>query len=298
MTALKNLCETLNIEHKVNENMSKHTSFKIGGCADIYICPHSKEELKEIILLAKKENIPFYVVGNGSNLLVSDEGVKGAVISTLKLNKIKVTDDTIYAEAGASLTAVCLAARDASLTGLEFAYGIPGSIGGALFMNAGAYDGEMSFITTLAESITPLGESVSRNTEELKLGYRHSIYRENGEIITGVTLKLKKGDKEKISDRMTELMVKRKTSQPLDFPSAGSTFKRPKGGFAAALIDECGLKGRSIGGAEVSTKHAGFVINKEDATAKDVLALIEIIKNEVSEKKNITLEPEVIFVGR
>lgn len=298
MTALKNLCETLNIEHKVNENMSKHTSFKIGGCADIYICPHSKEELKEIILLAKNENIPFYVVGNGSNLLVSDEGVKGAVISTLKLNKIKVTDDTIYAEAGASLTAVCLAARDASLTGLEFAYGIPGSIGGALFMNAGAYDGEMSFITTLAESITPLGESVSRNIEELKLGYRHSIYRENGEIITGVTLKLKKGDKEKISDRMTELMVKRKTSQPLDFPSAGSTFKRPKGGFAAALIDECGLKGRSIGGAEVSTKHAGFVINKEDATAKDVLALIEIIKNEVSEKKNITLEPEVIFVGR
>lgn len=298
MTALKNLCETLNIEHKVNENMSKHTSFKIGGCADIYICPHSKEELKEIILLAKKENIPFYVVGNGSNLLVSDEGVKGAVISTLKLNKIKVTDDTIYAEAGASLTAVCLAARDASLTGLEFAYGIPGSIGGALFMNAGAYDGEMSFITTLAESITPLGESVSRNIEELKLGYRHSIYRENGEIITGVTLKLKKGDKEKISDRMTELMIKRKTSQPLDFPSAGSTFKRPKGGFAAALIDECGLKGRSIGGAEVSTKHAGFVINKEDATAKDVLALIEIIKNEVSEKKNITLEPEVIFVGR
>lgn len=297
MTALKNLCETLNIEYRENEIMSRHTSFKIGGSADIYISPETVEQLKEVVLLAKKENIPFYVLGNGSNLLVSDKGIKGAVISTLKCNNIRIEDDTIYADAGAPLTAVCVAASNAGLTGLEFAFGIPGSIGGALFMNAGAYDGEMSFITQSAQSITPLGEIVSRNADELKLGYRHSIYRENGEIITGVTLKLKKGETEKITARMNELMLKRKTSQPLDFGSAGSTFKRPVGGFAAALIDECGLKGKSVGGAEVSTKHAGFVINKGNATANDVLSLIEIIKETVYKEKNIMLEPEVIFVG-
>ncbi len=297
MTALKKLCETLNIEYKLNENMSKHTSFKIGGNADIYVSPETTEQLKEIILTAKEENIPFYIVGNGSNLLVSDNGIAGAVISTLKLNKIKVEKDTIYAEAGASLTAVCVAAKENGLTGLEFAYGIPGSIGGALFMNAGAYDGEMSFIIASADSITPLGEIVSRSKDELKLGYRHSVYRENNEIITGVCLKLKKGDKESILARMNELMLKRKTSQPLDYPSAGSTFKRPKGGFAAALIDECGLKGKGVGGAEVSTKHAGFVINKGEATAKDVLSLIEVIKTSVYKEKKIMLEPEVIFVG-
>ena len=298
MTALKKLCETLNIEYRENENMSRHTSFKIGGSADIYISPETAEQIKEVILLAKKESIPFYVLGNGSNLLVSDEGIKGAAISTLKCNNIRVEEDTIYADAGASLTAVCVAARDAGLTGLEFAFGIPGSIGGALFMNAGAYDGEMSFIVSSAESLTPSGDVVFRTANELKLGYRHSIYRENGEIITGVTLRLKKGEKEKITARMNELMQKRKTSQPLEFPSAGSTFKRPVGGFAAALIDECGLKGRSVGGAEVSTKHAGFVINKGNATAKDVLSLIKIIQNKVEEEKNIKLETEVIFVGK
>lgn len=297
MTALIRLCEVLNIEYRENENMSKHTSFKIGGNAELFLAPETGEQLKEIVLLAKKENIPYFVVGNGSNLLVSDEGIKGAVISTLKCNKINVMGDTIYANAGASLTAVCLAAREHSLTGLEFAYGIPGSIGGALFMNAGAYDGEMSFIVESAESVTADGTVVSRNKDELDLGYRHSIYRENKEIISGVYLKLKKGDKKQIGDRMTELMNKRKASQPLDFPSAGSTFKRPEGAYAASLIDECGLKGRSVGGAMVSEKHAGFVINNNNATANDVLSLIEVIKNEVAEKKNITLEPEVIFVG-
>lgn len=298
MTAFKSLLETLNIEYRENENMAKHTSFKIGGNADIYVCPETREQIAAVISAAKKEDVPFYILGNGSNLLVSDKGIKGAVISTLKCNNIRVEDDTIYADAGASLTAVCVAARDAGLTGLEFAYGIPGSIGGALFMNAGAYDGEMSFVVSLAESITPSGDVIVRKTEELKLGYRESIYRENGEIITGVSLKLKKGEKEKISARMTELMTKRKTSQPLDFGSAGSTFKRPKGAFAAALIDECGLKGRRVGGAEVSTKHAGFVINNGNATANDVLSLIKVIQDEVYEKKNIMLETEVIFVGR
>lgn len=299
MTALVRLCKALNIEYRENENMSRHTSFKIGGSADIFLCPETAEQLKAIISTAREENIPFYVIGNGSNLLVSDNGIDGAVISTLKLNQIKlVQGDTLYVGSGASLTAVCLAARDASLTGLEFAYGIPGSVGGAVFMNAGAYDGEMSFIIDSVESVTSTGEPVSRNIDELKLGYRHSIYRENGETISGVTLKLKKGDKEAITARMNELMSKRKTSQPLDFPSAGSTFKRPKGAYAAALIDECGLKGRSVGDAKVSEKHAGFVINKGEATASDVLALIDVIKNEVFSQKNIMLETEVIFVGR
>ncbi|MBO5908730.1 MAG: UDP-N-acetylmuramate dehydrogenase [Clostridia bacterium] len=299
MTELVRVAKSLNIELLENENMSRHTSFKIGGAADIYLCPQSADELKTVLSVAKAENIPLTIIGNGSNLLVSDDGINGAVISTIKCNKIKMLDEnTIYADAGASLTAVCLAAKDAGLTGLEFAYGIPGSIGGALFMNAGAYGGEMKDITESAESITLDGELISRKAEDMNLGYRHSIYRENGEIITSVTLRLKKGDKKEILDRMNELMKKRKTSQPLNYPSAGSTFKRPVGGFAAALIDECGLRGAYVGGAEVSQKHAGFIINKGNATASDVLALIEKIKETVFSKKNIMLEPEVIFIGR
>ena len=298
MTELVRVAKSLNIELLENENMSRHTSFKIGGAADVYLCPQSADELKTVLSVARAENIPLTIIGNGSNLLVSDDGIKGAVISTIKCNKIKMLDEnTIYADAGASLTAVCLAAKDAGLTGLEFAYGIPGSIGGALFMNAGAYGGEMKDITESAESITLDGELISRKAEDMKLGYRQSIYRENGEIITGVTLRLKKGDKKEILDRMNELMNKRKTSQPLNYPSAGSTFKRPVGGFAAALIDECGLKGTNVGGAEVSKKHAGFIINKGNATASDVLVLIEKIKETVFSKKKIMLEPEVIFIG-
>jgi len=298
MTELVRVAKSLNIELLENENMSRHTSFKIGGAADIYLCPQSADELKTVLSVARAENIPLTIIGNGSNLLVSDDGINGAVISTIKCNKIKKLDEnTIYADAGASLTAVCLAAKDAGLTGLEFAYGIPGSIGGALFMNAGAYGGEMKDITESAESITLDGELISRKAEDMNLGYRHSIYRENGEIITSVTLRLKKGDKKEILDRMNELMNKRKTSQPLNYPSAGSTFKRPVGGFAAALIDECGLKGTNVGGAEVSKKHAGFIINKGNATASDVLILIEKIKETVFSKKKIMLEPEVIFIG-
>jgi len=298
MTELVRVAKSLNIELLENENMSRHTSFKIGGAADIYLCPQSADELKTVLSVARAENIPLTIIGNGSNLLVSDDGINGAVISTIKCNKIKMLDEnTIYADAGASLTAVCLAAKDAGLTGLEFAYGIPGSIGGALFMNAGAYGGEMKDITESAESITLDGELISRKAEDMNLGYRQSIYRENGEIITSVTLRLKKGDKKEILDRMNELMNKRKTSQPLNYPSAGSTFKRPVGGFAAALIDECGLKGTNVGGAEVSKKHAGFIINKGNATASDVLILIEKIKETVFSKKKIMLEPEVIFIG-
>lgn len=299
MTELIRVAKAFNIEYKEKEDMSRHTSFKIGGAADIYLCPENKEQLKEIIKTLREENIPCTIIGNGSNLLVSDDGIKGAVISTIKFNKIKLIDEnTLYADAGASLTAVCLAAKEAGLTGLEFAYGIPGSVGGALFMNAGAYGGDMKDVTESVDSINMSGECVERQADELNLKYRHSIYRENNEIITGITLRLQKGDKENISDRMNELMSKRKNSQPLNYPSAGSTFKRPEGAYAAALIDECGLKGRFVGDAQVSEKHAGFVINKGKATAKDVLSLVEIIKETVFSKKNIMLETEIIFIGR
>ncbi len=276
--------------------MSSHTSFKIGGAAEYFVEPSSAEELGCVIIAAKENGIPVTVIGNGSNLLVSDDGIRGIVLSTLKMNEIQLLDEThIFAAAGASLTAVCLFAKKYSLTGLEFAYGIPGSVGGALYMNAGAYGGEMSQVVASAESLKN-GEIIKRNNDELKLSYRHSVYTGSDEIITGVTFALERGDLAEITDKMETLMSKRKTSQPLDYPSAGSTFKRPDGYYAAALIDECGLKGLAVGGAEVSRKHAGFVINRENATCEDVLSLIEKIKSEVGAQKGVTLETEVIYI--
>ncbi len=286
------------IAYKINEPMSAHTSFKIGGEAEYFVEPASSSELLSVLSAAEELGIPVTLTGNGSNLLVSDGGIEGAVISTLKMNKITLLDENrIFAEAGASLTALCLFAKEQGLSGLEFAYGIPGSVGGAVFMNAGAYGGDMSQVTESVESIS--GDAViSRGAEELSLSYRHSAYTDNGEIIVGAVFTLSKGDRAEISEKMDTLMQKRKTSQPLDFPSAGSTFKRPEGYFAAALIDECGLKGAAVGGAEVSRKHAGFVINRQNATCSDVLALIEKIKAEVFRKKGVRLETEVIFTGK
>ena len=287
------------IEYVEGELMSKHTSFKIGGAADIFVNPKSTKELKALLQIGKTANLPVCLVGNGSNLLVSDGGIEGLVVSTLKMKKITlVSEDEIFAEAGASLTAVCLFALKNSLAGMEFAYGIPGSIGGAVYMNAGAYGGEMKDIIKNVQSLDKSLNLVERPLEELGLGYRESVYKSNGEIITGVTLKLKKGNSHDISKQMELLMGKRQTSQPLDFGSAGSTFKRPVGYYAAALIDECGLKGLSVGDAQVSEKHAGFVINKGKATCNDVLKLIEEIKDTVYTKKGVKLETEVIFVGR
>ncbi len=297
--SLISLAAEQKIEYRENEAMALHTSFKLGGKADVFLRPQTAEQLKNILSCIREENIPCFILGNGSNLLVSDEGIEGAVVSTAGLNRLKLTGECeIYAEAGASLAALCVFAKENSLTGLEFAYGIPGSVGGALYMNAGAYGGEMSQVVSSAESLDGCLNTVVRNTEELELGYRKSIFKTNGEVIVGVTFKLKKGDRQDISDAMNNFITKRKTSQPLEFPSAGSTFKRPEGYFAAALIDECGLKGRSVGGAMVSVKHAGFVINFEKATCNDVLELIEVIKQTVKKEKGVDLETEVIFVGR
>ena len=292
------ILEEIKVNFKKNEPMSAHTSFKIGGAAEYFVEPKSESELLSVINVAKEKTIPLTVIGNGSNLLVSDEGIEEIVLSTLKMNEIKLLDEThIFAAAGASLTAVCIFAKNSSLTGLEFAYGIPGSVGGALYMNAGAYGGEMSQVVASAKSVKD-GKLYERAIGELELSYRHSVYSGTDEIITGVVFELSKGDMAEISEKMETLMSKRKTSQPLDYPSAGSTFKRPEGYYAAALIDECGLKGLSFGGAEVSRKHAGFVINRENATCKDVLTLIDMIKKEVLGKKGVTLSTEVIYIGK
>lgn len=297
--ALVLLAKKLKIKYSENEAMSLHTSFKIGGAADLILYPETKEQLCRILSLAKEENMPTTIIGKGSNLLVSDKGIEGVVVSTLAMQKITlVGENEIIAEAGASLAALCRAARDNCLTGLEFAYGIPGTVGGALYMNAGAYGGDMSMVVKSAESINSNLDIISRNNEDMALSYRKSIYDENGEIITSVTFSLKKGERDKIGEDMDNYMSKRKNSQPLEFPSAGSTFKRPEGYYAAALIDECGLKGLSHGGAEVSQKHAGFVINKNNATCSDVLSLIEEIKKIVKEKRGVELNTEVIHVGR
>lgn len=292
------ILKKLEVSYKCNEPMSQHTSFKIGGAAECFVEPSSAEELSKLLILTEENAIPVTVIGNGSNLLISDLGIDGIVVSTLKMKEIRLVDEThIFAEAGASLTAVCLFAKNNSLTGLEFAYGIPGSVGGALYMNAGAYGGEMSGVVESAISLSN-GKIIERSIDELALSYRHSVYTDNNEIIMGVTFKLEKGNMEEIEEQMNTLMQKRKTSQPLEYPSGGSTFKRPEGYYAAALIDECGLKGLSVGGAEVSRKHAGFVINRENATCSDVLALVEKIKESVFEQKGVKLETEIIYLGK
>lgn len=291
-------CEENKIEYKQNEAMKFHTSFKIGGVADAFVCVKNVDELKLVLLKIKSLGLPFFILGKGSNLLVSDKGIEGVVISLLKMDGISGDNDEITAFAGASLANVCNKAFENGLSGLEFAYGIPGSIGGALYMNAGAYGGEMCQVVKSAEYITADGEIGRIELCDMALGYRTSIFKTGDMIITSVTLKLEKGDKSEIKAKMDDFIGRRIDKQPLEYPSAGSTFKRPTGYFAGALIEGNGLKGRSVGGAQVSEKHAGFVINTGDATCSDVRKLILEIQEIVKEKNNVELETEVIFVGR
>ncbi len=295
----KAFIEALNgISYTLGEPMNRHTTFKIGGNADVMLTPESVTELCLVIKTAKEYSVPYFILGKGSNLLVSDDGIEGAVISVSKLDKIEATGDRIVCGAGASLAAVCVAARDAALTGLEFAYGIPGSIGGALYMNAGAYGGEMSQVVVCAQCINGDGSIVTVSSEDMALGYRTSAFKKNGFVITSVTLELKKGDIQQINAQMQELFGRRRDKQPLEYPSAGSTFKRPEGYFAGALIEKNNLKGVAVGGAQVSEKHAGFVINRGGATCSDVRALIEKIQDTVYKNDGVRLETEVISVGR
>ena len=283
------------IKYLENEPMSSHTTFKIGGPARLMIMPESEEELSLTVKKCNELSVRFIPVGNGSNLLVSDIGIDAAVILLGNgFDGIRLLDDTtIYAEAGAQLIRVCTFALENGLTGLEFAYGIPGSCGGAAFMNAGAYGGEMKDVLYRCDHIDKNGDKGYIEGENMRLSYRHSAYYDNGCIVTGLYLKLKKGDKEEIRAKMTELMGRRRDKQPLEYPSAGSTFKRPEGYFAGALIEECNLKGASVGGAQVSEKHAGFVINTGGATCKDVLDLCKKVSDTVYREKGVRLEMEI-----
>lgn len=302
-SALLTLAEEYNREHedpieiKQNEPMSRHTSFKIGGNADLYIIPHDMDALIETVRILKETETKRYFLGNATNVLFDDAGFRGAVVSLGNICAIKVIENRIIAEAGASLNLVCKTARDKELSGLEFAYGIPGSIGGAVFMNAGAYGGEMSQV--IAQSTYLSLDDMTVHTIPLtahEYGYRESVYRHNNWLVLSAVLELQKGEYDKINAAMNDYMSRRVDKQPLEYPSAGSVFKRYPGRYTGQMIEECGLKGYSIGGAQVSEKHAGFIVNKGGATSADVLALIEHIKNEVYKKFDCRIECEVIHV--
>lgn len=283
---------------KLQEPMSRHTTFRIGGPADFYLCPHSTKEVQEIVEICKEENLPYFVLGNGSNLLVSDKGYRGVVIQLWKnFSDITVKDCCIQAKAGALLSKVAAEALEAGLTGMEFASGIPGTIGGAAFMNAGAYGGEMKDIIKSVKVLDTQGEVRILPKEELKMGYRTSIVKEKGYTVLSVELELAKGNQEEIRNTMEDLKERRTSKQPLEMPSAGSTFKRPEGYFAGKLIMDSGLRGFSVGGAQVSEKHCGFVVNKGGATAMDVLTLIREVQRKVKEQFGVDLETEVRFLG-
>ncbi len=282
---------------KIDEPMKNHTSFKVGGPADILATPANKEELIKLIKICSSEHVPYYVIGNGTNLLVKDGGIRGVVIKLNKLNKIRIDNERITAESGVTLTTICKAAMKEELTGFEFACGIPGSIGGAVTMNAGAYNGEISNVIHSAEVLNKDGNIITLNKDDLELGYRMSSILKYGYTVLEVTLQLQKGEYEKIHNRIQDLNTRRSEKQPLEFPSAGSTFKRPEGHFAAKLIEDTGLKGLSVGDAEVSKKHSGFIINKGSANASDILKLIKIVQQEVMDKYDVQLHTEVRIIG-
>lgn len=280
------------------EPMSKHTSFRIGGPADFFVQPANEEELWNALHLARQEKVPFFIVGNGSNLLVSDEGFRGMILHTGGMLKdISVEGDVIYAQAGALLSTVAKTALEHGLAGMEFAAGIPGTLGGAVCMNAGAYGGEMKDILLDAEVLTQEGERLLLPVEELDLSYRHSVIFEKNYVVLAAHIRLSRGDTAEIKNRMNELAGARRDKQPLEYPSAGSTFKRPEGYFAGKLIQDAGLKGYTVGGAQVSEKHSGFVINRGGATAEEVRFLIRQVQQKVRSQFGVELEPEVRMLG-
>ena len=281
----------------IHEPMSGYTTLRLGGPADYLAFPRSEEEIAALYAEANTAGLPVTVIGHGSNLLVLDGGIRGLVICIGKnMRKIEREGNKLTVQAGAMLGRVAMEAAEAGLTGMEFASGIPGTIGGGVTMNAGAYDGEMAQVATRVRGIYPDGKTVELSREQMNFGYRHSIVMEKHFIVTEVTLELREGDPAEIRARMAELNARRTDKQPLDVPSAGSTFKRPAGYYAAALIDQCGLKGYSIGGAQVSTKHAGFLVNT-GTSSRDFLELMRKVQETVKEKTGVQLEPEVRILG-
>ena len=280
------------------EPMDLHTSFRCGGAADLFVTPGSLGELMNVLDLVRAKNIPYLVMGNGSNVLFKDGGYHGVVIRIGEgMDRVRIEGQTVFAEPGVSLAKLAKMAAEEGLSGLEFACGIPGSLGGAVFMNAGAYDHELKEVLLSVSSINHLGMMKDRKAEDCGLGYRHSIFMENGEVILGVKLFLKPDSRMDISDRMKEYTLRRNSKQPVHLPSAGSFFKRPEGHFAGKLIEDAGLKGLQIGGAQVSPMHAGFIVNNGGATATDVLDLMRVVQETVLDKSGVMLEPEVRIVG-
>ncbi|MFV0394793.1 MAG: UDP-N-acetylmuramate dehydrogenase [Coprobacillaceae bacterium] len=285
------------IEIKYKEAINKYTFTKVGGKVDMLAFPKTLDEIKELIEICKTENIPWMVLGNASNVIIGDGGYRGMIIMTIKMNTIEIRDNKVIAQAGALLSDVTRAAWKRSLSGLEFACGIPGSIGGAVYMNAGAYGGEISDVITSLTYVTKEGEVLILTKEELGYRYRYSQLQEMDGVVISATFSLKLGNREEIKDVMDHLTILRETKQPLEYPSCGSVFKRPKGYYTGQLIQEAGLQGKQIGGAQISTKHAGFIVNIEEASASDYIALIHHIQEIIMQKYQVQLEPEVRILG-
>ena len=282
----------------LEEPMAKHTSFRIGGPADVLAQPGNEAELAELLKRAAHHAVPVTLVGNGSNLLVRDKGIRGLVIKLSNLfSSITVAGNVLTFGSGISLAMASKKAASLSLSGLEFAVGIPGTIGGAVYMNAGAYDGEMAKVVTSVQVMDRQGQSSQLKADELDFSYRHTALQNSGLIVTSVTVSLQPGEAESIKAKMDDFSQRRIAKQPLELPSAGSMFKRPVGYFAGTLIEQTGLKGYTVGGAQVSTKHAGFVVNVGGATAKDVLQLIHDVQDRVLAAQGVQLEPEVLVLG-
>lgn len=295
---MKKLEKINNLKIDYNVPLKDYTSFKVGGPADIFLAPETPVALQKSLKSLSSEEISVFILGKGSNIIVGDRGIRGIVIYTGKLNQVEISENKIIAEAGITLSSLANKALEAGLTGLEFASGIPGTLGGALYMNAGAYGGEMKDVVTEADLFDYTGKEINLKKEELSLSYRHSIIQEKKLVITRVHLELKPGNRKKIKSRMQELNEKRREKQPLEWPSAGSSFKRPRGYYAGPLIEKAGMKGTRIGDAQVSEKHAGFIINLGNATASDILKLIKKVQQEVYKNSGVKLEPEPKFIGQ
>lgn len=299
MTKLFDILNENNIAYKTDEPMKGHTTFKIGGPADIFITVNNTAELSLTLNACRKCGVPYMILGKGSNLLVSDDGIEGAVIELSgDFKSITVEGDTIICGAGLSLSKLCTVALEEGLSGLEFAYGIPGTVGGAVYMNAGAYGGETKDVCIEATCLTPDGAVETIGGDALDFSYRHSVFKANNSIILYAKYKLTPNDKDSIKAKMDDFMDRRRTKQPLEYPSAGSVFKRPEGAFAGTLIEQCGLKGKSVGGAQVSEKHAGFIINAGGATCDDVMELVRLVQDTVKAETGYVLEREIIRAGR
>lgn len=295
----KKLLSILKVEQvKKDEPMKIHTTFRVGGPSSYFVTPETEEEVAKVIEVCTQENVPYYIVGNGSNLLVSDQGYEGVIIQIYKqMNRVEITENEIHAQAGALLSMIANRAMEAELTGFEFAAGIPGTLGGACVMNAGAYGGEMKEVLETVTVLTRDGDVKTLTKDELELGYRTSVIAKKDYIVLSAVIRLENGKKEEIKAVMDDLKEKRITKQPLEYPSAGSTFKRPEGYFAGKLIQDAGLRGFQVGGAQVSEKHCGFVVNKDQATAADVMNLMNQVSDKVYEMSGVRLEPEVKRLG-